>query len=164
MPDDDELRELCLQTLEALVLRSPTESLESYMVKILELGLEYIRYDPNYGADDDEDEDGDAEMEDGSDAADEEDEDEEGYSDDEDVSWKVRRASSRLFAAVVGTRTGTMWPMLWEKVAPMLVSRFAEREENVRVDIIGVVGSLIRQTGIAAAGMGMVGAVGAKDE
>ncbi|KAI9034670.1 armadillo-type protein [Hyaloraphidium curvatum] len=158
---DDELREYCLQTVEGLVLRSPTESLGPYMDKIVDLGLEYIRYDPNYGGDDeDEDED----MDGDGDEEDEDDEDGGGYSDDEDVSWKVRRAASRLFAAVVGTRTGTMWPALWSKVAPVLVARFSEREENVRTDVIATAGSLIRQTGVVAQGLGFGGKVEAKDD
>lgn len=52
--EDDELREICLQSLESFVVRCPTE-ITSYLNEIIKLGLEYIKYDPNY-ADDDDDE------------------------------------------------------------------------------------------------------------
>jgi cullin-associated NEDD8-dissociated protein 1 len=58
--DDEELRESCLQALEALVLRCPTE-VASFVAGIIQIGLQYIKYDPNYAGDEDEDED----MEDG---------------------------------------------------------------------------------------------------
>ena len=50
--EDDELREICLQSLESFVLRCPTE-ITPYINEIIELGLTYLKYDPNF-ADDDE--------------------------------------------------------------------------------------------------------------
>lgn len=52
--EDDELREICLQSLESFVVRCPTE-ITSYLNEIIKLGLEYIKYDPNYAEDDDDD-------------------------------------------------------------------------------------------------------------
>jgi cullin-associated NEDD8-dissociated protein 1 len=48
--DDDELREGCLQALEALVLRCPAET-DSYLPAIIEAGSKYIKYDPVSNAD-----------------------------------------------------------------------------------------------------------------
>lgn len=52
--DDDELREGALQSLEALVLKCPTE-VGPFVTQIVEAGTTWIKYDPNYAGDDDED-------------------------------------------------------------------------------------------------------------
>lgn len=50
--EDEELREICLQSLESFILRCPTE-IAPYIDQIINLGLEYIKYDPNFVDDDD---------------------------------------------------------------------------------------------------------------
>ncbi|KAI9488039.1 armadillo-type protein [Zychaea mexicana] len=143
--EDDELREICLQSLESFVLRCPTE-ITPYINEIIELGLTYLKYDPNF-AEDDEDDDG---MECQEEEEDEEDEfDEEvDYSDeDDDMSWKVRRSSTKLLGAVIGTRSDLL-QSLYETVAPALISRFKEREESVRADVLMTFIALLRQTAV----------------
>lgn len=54
--EDDEMREICLQTLESFVYRCPTE-ISLFVPELIQLALEYIKYDPNFAGDDDEDED-----------------------------------------------------------------------------------------------------------
>lgn len=73
--DDDELRENALQALEAFVLRCPSE-ITPYIDTIIELGLKFLRYDPNYDDGEDDEDDEDEEMD--SDNEDEEDEDDDG--------------------------------------------------------------------------------------
>ncbi|KAI9310911.1 armadillo-type protein [Dichotomocladium elegans] len=149
--EDDELREMCLQSLESFVLRCPTE-ISPYIGNIIELGLEYLKYDPNYAADDDDDEedegmDGEEDDEYG-DINPHADECSSGYSDDDDdMSWKVRRSSTKLLAAVIETRSDLLQE-LYENVSPALISRFKEREESVRVDILQTFIILLRQTGV----------------
>ena len=58
---DDELREFCLQALEAFVQNSPHDA-RSSVNKIFETSIQYLSYDPNYA--DNMDEDQDAEDED----------------------------------------------------------------------------------------------------
>ncbi|KAJ3095068.1 Cullin-associated NEDD8-dissociated protein 1 [Phlyctochytrium planicorne] len=153
--EDDEMRENCLQALESFVLRCPTE-ITQHIQTLTALALEYIKYDPNYADDDEEEgmdvdgeeEDGDEEM---ADEDEEEDFDDEDYSDDDDVSWKVRRASAKLLAAIIGTRTELL-PALFADVAPALISRFKEREESVRVEVLVTFITLIRQVGAATRG------------
>lgn len=43
--EEEELRESCLQTLEALVLRCPTE-VTPFLSSIIQTGVVYIKYDP----------------------------------------------------------------------------------------------------------------------
>ncbi|KAI8983266.1 ARM repeat-containing protein [Trametes punicea] len=139
--DDEELRESCLQALEALVLRCPTE-ITPFLSAIIQVGNQYIKYDPNYaGGDEDEDE----EM-----AEEDDEEDEElgeEYEDDEDTSYKIRRSATKLQAAVIATRPELL-TTLYKEVSPVLISRFGDREETVRLEVWSTYGILLTQTGV----------------
>uniref|UniRef100_A0A2K6F4B7 Cullin associated and neddylation dissociated 1 n=1 Tax=Propithecus coquereli TaxID=379532 RepID=A0A2K6F4B7_PROCO len=67
------------------------------------------------------------------------------YSDDDDMSWKVRRAAAKCLDAVVSTRH-EMLPEFYKTVSPALISRFKEREENVKADVFHAYLSLLKQT------------------
>ncbi|KAF7297547.1 Cullin-associated nedd8-dissociated protein 1 [Mycena kentingensis (nom. inval.)] len=137
--DDDELREGSLQALEALVLRCPTE-ITSYLPQIIQAGVQFIKHDPNYAGDDEDEEMADADD-------DEEDAELDEYSDDEDTSYKIRRAATKLLAAVVGTRPELL-SALYKDVSPVLISRFGDREETVRLEIWATYIVLINQTSV----------------
>lgn len=49
--DDDELREICLQTLESFILRCPIDIAPSIQ-DIIALSLDFIKHDPNFAEDD----------------------------------------------------------------------------------------------------------------
>jgi hypothetical protein len=152
--EDDELREICFQTFESLIYRCPKEIAE-FLGKIIDQCLTFIKHDPNYAVGSDEDEDAmDVDEDD-------DDEDDGGYSDDDDMSWKVRKASSRCLCAVIRTRP-EMIQELYKKVAPVLVARFTEREENVKLDVFSTFGALLSQTSLLS-GAG-AGASGPSDE
>lgn len=142
--DDDELREYCLQAFEAFVYRCPKE-ITPHINEIIKICLVYITYDPNYNYDDDMNDLSDGEgvvmevEEDGEDDAEDE------YSDDDDMSWKVRRAAAKCLEAVVSSRRELL-PELYKVVSPALISRFKEREENVKSDIFHAYVALLRQT------------------
>ena len=92
-----------------------------------------MKYDPNYSYDDDDDAD---EMEeDEDDEAFEDDEDMGGGSDDDDSSWKVRKNAVKVLSAVILAQPSLLTD-LYSSYAEELISRFKEREENVRVDVI----------------------------
>lgn len=83
-------------------------------------------------------------------------EEDDSYSDDDDVSWKVRRAAAKCLAVILGSRP-SMLPEFYHTVSPALINRFkgegvppllrggacfhgslvltVEREENVKADI-----------------------------
>ncbi|KAL5534786.1 hypothetical protein ACEPAG_1250 [Sanghuangporus baumii] len=139
--EDDELREYALQALEVFVLRCPSE-ITPFLGQIVQTGTKLIKYDPNYAGGDDEDEDTD--MAD----ADEEDEDEDDgvdYSDDEDTSYKIRRSATKLLAALIETRP-EMLTSLYKDVSPVLIQRFGDREETVRLEVWSTYGALLAQT------------------
>ncbi|KAH9949483.1 ARM repeat-containing protein [Amylocystis lapponica] len=139
--EDEELREGCLQALEALVLRAPAE-ITPFLAPTIQIGNQFIKYDPNY-AGDDEDEDEEMADEDEDDEAELDDE----YSDDEDTSYKIRRSATKLLAAVIGTRPELL-VTLFKDVSPVLISRFGDREETVRVEVWATYGALLTSTGV----------------
>lgn len=135
--NDDELREYCIQAMESFVRKCPKEVTE-FLPEIIEITLKYLCYDPNYNYDDMEEDE--MEMDNEDDA-----ESNEEYSDDDDMSWKVRRASAKCLEAVITTRH-EMIIDLYHSVSPVLISRFKEREENVKVDVFMAYVALLKQT------------------
>ncbi|WVQ80275.1 hypothetical protein IAT38_002380 [Cryptococcus sp. DSM 104549] len=140
-PEDGDTVEAALTALEALVLRCPTE-ISPYISSIIERALVLVKYDPNYVQLDDDD-DVDMDEEDEEDADDEfEDAD---YSDDDDESWKIRRASAKLLLALIGTRNDLLSDF-YSTTAPVLIARFSEREESVRLEVLAAFEVLLKQT------------------
>ncbi|KAM0046728.1 putative TATA-binding protein interacting (TIP20) [Helianthus debilis subsp. tardiflorus] len=137
--NDEELREYSLQALESFLLRCPRD-ISPYCKEILHLALEYLSYDPNFT--DNMEEDTDDEVHDDEDDDDSTNE----YTDDEDVSWKVRRAAAKCLAALIVSRP-EMLSNLYDEACPKLVDRFKEREENVKMDVFNTFIELLRQTG-----------------
>lgn len=64
------------------------------------------------------------------------------------MSWKVRRSSTKVLYAIIETRLDLL-QQLYETVAPVLISRFKEREESVRSDVLHTFIVLLRQTNTA---------------
>ncbi|XP_058007206.1 cullin-associated NEDD8-dissociated protein 1 [Hevea brasiliensis] len=137
--NDEELREYSLQALESFLLRCPRD-ISSYCDEILHLALEYLSYDPNFTDNMEEDTDEESHEEE------EDDESANEYTDDEDVSWKVRRAAAKCLAALIVSRPELL-SKLYEEACPKLIDRFKEREENVKMDVFNTFIELLRQTG-----------------
>eukprot|EP00195_Chlamydomonas_chlamydogama_P007020 CAMPEP_0202892974 /NCGR_PEP_ID=MMETSP1392-20130828/2632_1 /ASSEMBLY_ACC=CAM_ASM_000868 /TAXON_ID=225041 /ORGANISM="Chlamydomonas chlamydogama, Strain SAG 11-48b" /LENGTH=1235 /DNA_ID=CAMNT_0049577131 /DNA_START=157 /DNA_END=3864 /DNA_ORIENTATION=- len=141
---DDELREYSLQALESFVMRCPHDS-RPLLDALLKAVLKYIKYDPNLADDMEEDE----EEEGGDEEEDEDNGSEDQYSDDEDMSWKVRRAAAKCLSAAVSAYPDAL-PELYRRSAEPLIARFREREENVLVDVFAAFIELCHQVGQAA--------------
>ncbi|KAH3767418.1 cullin-associated NEDD8-dissociated protein 1 [Pelomyxa schiedti] len=139
---DDELRENCFQAFEILSLRCPKE-MSQYVRLIMGLAVKFIKYDPNYTVDDEETEDVEVDE-----VEEEEETEDTDYSDDDDLSWKVRRSSAKCLAAIITTRIDLIQD-LYQQAAPILIARFREREENVKLDIFRTFVDLLRQTAIS---------------
>eukprot|EP01111_Echinosteliopsis_oligospora_P003334 TRINITY_DN1530_c1_g2_i4.p1 TRINITY_DN1530_c1_g2~~TRINITY_DN1530_c1_g2_i4.p1 ORF type:complete len:1241 (+),score=375.18 TRINITY_DN1530_c1_g2_i4:377-4099(+) len=147
---DDELRENCFQAFESLILKCPKD-ITPYLAEIIGHNLKFIKYDPNYADDEEEEAGEEMETDDGEEEApaEEEEADEGGdASDDDDMSWKVRRSATKCLSAIISTRPD-MLGEIYTTVAPVLISRFREREENVKLDIFGSFIDLLRQTSVA---------------
>jgi cullin-associated NEDD8-dissociated protein 1 len=69
------------------------------------------------------------------------------YSDDEDSSWKTRRAAAKLIQALIATRPELLADF-YTTVAPLLISRLSEREESVRMEVFAAWEVLVKQTGV----------------
>ncbi|THH17136.1 hypothetical protein EW146_g3609 [Bondarzewia mesenterica] len=151
--DDDETREGSLQALEALVLKCPTE-VTPFLAQIVQTGNQYIKYDPNYTGDVDEDEDMAEEDEEDAELDDE-------YSDEEDTSYKIRRSATKLLAAIIATRPELLIS-LYKDVSPVLISRFGDREETVRLEVWAAYVALLTQTSVYGGGLQSKDSVGAK--
>lgn len=137
--DDDELREFCNQACEAFVQRC-SEATTSHIPLIVNLCLNYITYDPNYNYEAD-----DIGVPHQMDVEDDEDIESDEYSDDDDMSWKVRRSAAKCLEAVISTRT-EMVEEFYKSLSPALIARFKEREENVKSDIFHAYIALLRIT------------------
>ncbi|XP_053172678.1 cullin-associated NEDD8-dissociated protein 2 isoform X2 [Scomber japonicus] len=137
--EDDELREYCFQTFEAFIRRCPKE-MSPHVATVTQLCLKFMTFDPNYNYDDAEEEEEDSMDIDG---FDEESDDE--YSDDDDMSWKVRRSSIKCLEALIDSRRDLLLSF-YSSICPALLARFKEREENVRADVFAAFSTLLRQT------------------
>lgn len=135
--EDDELKEFCIQAFESFVRRCPKE-ITIHIQTITANCLKYLCYDPNYNYEDADSEEMEMDQDDNGDSNEE-------YSDDDDISWKIRRASAKCLHAVISTRHD-MVVDFYTYISPALIARFKEREENVKVDIFNAYIALLKQT------------------
>ncbi|KAI0123157.1 TATA-binding protein interacting [Xylariales sp. AK1849] len=147
----NEVREAALVALEAFLASCGTQ-MRPYTVEVISSCLRYLKYDPNYAVDDDEemaDEEDEDEDEESGLEDDDEFEDDAGFDDDDDASWKVRRCAAKALYTLISTRSSDLLERgtLYAEVAPQLIKRFEEREESVRLEVIGTMALLIRKTG-----------------
>jgi cullin-associated NEDD8-dissociated protein 1 len=151
-PETDDVREAALVALEGFLASCGSE-MRAFTEETIAAALRFLKYDPNYNDDDDEEMSGTQPDEDDMDDFDEDDdfEADAGFDDDDDdASWKVRRCAAKALYTLISTRgSGDLLDdgTLYTQVAPILVQRFNEREENVRLEIIATISSLVRKTG-----------------
>jgi cullin-associated NEDD8-dissociated protein 1 len=68
----------------------------------------------------------------------------EEYSDDDDSSWKVRRAAAKCMVAILGNYLDAL-NSLYPIASRALLARFREREENVKADVLNAFVVLLHQ-------------------
>ena len=148
--EEEPTREACLQALEAFAARCPGEC-AVHLARVQTLASDLTSYDPNCddGEDDDDDDLGDSTADAGDDAADEDmDDDEYGdeeYSDDEDdSSWKIRRAAVKTVAAVARASPATLDENFARISSKMLGRLRREREESVKLDVFEALEDILR--------------------
>lgn len=146
----NEVREAALVALEAFLASCPQE-MRPFTDATIASCLRYLKYDPNYAADDDEDMEDDQDDDDDDEDEDDEFDADDGFEDDDDdASWKVRRCAAKAIYTLIATRgSGDLLEngVLYGTAAPTLVRRMDEREENVRLETISALSLLVRKTG-----------------
>ncbi|KAJ5940366.1 hypothetical protein N7516_000534 [Penicillium verrucosum] len=157
-PQADELRETALVTLEALI-SSCNKQMQPYLTNTTRSALRFLKYDPNVAELEDDEEMG-GTQDDGSDDATEDPdleddefadfEEEGGYSDIDDMSWKVRRCAAKLLYTVISTYglgRASDASALFQQIAPALISQISrEREESVKLEVVSTLTALVRKT------------------
>ena len=150
--DFNDVREAALVALDAFLASCPNQ-MRPYTDEAIQACLRYVKYDPNYVSDDDDDDDNMDDDDDDGFGVDDDDDDydaDAGFDDDDDASWKVRRCAAKAIHTLISTRSsGDLQDigMLYHSAAPLLVKRFEEREETVRLEVISAVALLVRKTG-----------------
>ncbi|XP_014556258.1 hypothetical protein COCVIDRAFT_100395 [Bipolaris victoriae FI3] len=146
-PEIDEVLEAALIALDGFLV-SCSNDMRAYTEETIEAATRYLKYDPNLAQDDEDDDDMPSDEEDALEGEDFE--EEIGYDDDDDASWKVRRCAAKVLYTLISTRSngdlledGT----LYSRVAPALIARFKEREENVRLEVLATLSNLVRKSG-----------------
>jgi cullin-associated NEDD8-dissociated protein 1 len=77
--------------------------------------------------------------------------DQDSYSDDDDLSWKVRHSAAKCIEAVVVTQHDILQTNYYRKIVPVLIERFLERENTVKGDIFHCFNTILQQTKTAYA-------------
>ena len=154
--ETEEVREAALIALEGF-LGSCSNDMRNFTTESIDAALRYVTYDPNTTMDGDDEEMAGSQGVGGNDSDDDDIDDveddfeaDEAMSDDDDASWKIRRCAAKALYAIISTRSnGDLLDngILYEKIAPVLVDRFKEREENVRLEVLSTMTLLIRKTG-----------------
>lgn len=130
---DYELIETCLNAIECLVKRCARDILD-FIPQIMQLVLHLSTYDPNYSyVEEAQDDDDDWGSEDNSDYGNPAD----------DSSWKIRRAALNVMDAVIKSRPEIL-SGYYTPIVECLVSRFKEREENVKLEVFKTFSTLIK--------------------
>ena len=145
----EEVREAALIAIEGF-LQACAQDMRVYTKDVLECAIRFLKYEPNVADDDDEDMDEGAADEDDEFELDEDFEEETGFEDEDDVSWKVRRCSSKALHALIDMLDPNDAAM-YGQIAPALISRFKEKEESVRTEVISTLAFLITKTGSTTA-------------
>ena len=83
------------------------------------------------------------------------------WSDEEDQSYKIRRSATKLLSSIIATRPELL-VTLYKEVSPVLISRFGDREETVRLEIWATYVTLLTQTRLYGGGPQTRDSVGVK--
>lgn len=169
---EDEAKENILQAFENLVTRCP-EQIAPFLLDIISKSKEMLQWDPNYQYSDEMEVDNNVQYEyvyedapEGQEGVEYEyveeyeatgeedqgnvssDDNDSDYNDD-DISWKVRKASAKCLSAIITCHPELLAQLYQELCSDKhstLVDQFREREESVKLDIFQTFTELLNQT------------------
>lgn len=124
--------------IESLVKKSPRD-VEPYIENTLHLAQIAVLFDPNYDYSATED----VAMEDDFGWPDEDIDAGAMGEDDDDTSWKVRRAAIKLIDSIILARPDILRKD-YQAYARLLADRFKERDENVKCNILETFRTLLK--------------------
>jgi cullin-associated NEDD8-dissociated protein 1 len=130
---ENEIAEASLSAIENLIRKAPKE-IDEYIDNIFDLGSHLMVFDPNYTYEDGKAGDDEGWGEEAGWGSDFEDE-QMANEDDDDTSWKVRRAAIKLIEALVSSRPDKL-RTVYQKYASLMIQRFKERDDNVKCNIL----------------------------
>ena len=137
-PLTDEARDAALVALESF-MTSYNSEMRRYASEVLDCTLRFLRYDPNVADDVDDDENSNEDATSDEDfEVDEDFEEEAAEGDEDDISWRVRRAAAKTLHTIIDVRGKEIIEDrdLYHRIAAALIARFTEREESVRHEIL----------------------------
>ena len=124
-----------------MIRKCPDQAVPT-LKSIFKLTSEAITYDPNYNYQDDEDMGGgDQDMDDDEGWGDYDGEDEQVDADD--TAWKVRKSAVKVIDAVIMSCPAYLREF-WISYVELLQSRFIERDDNVKCDILQTFQNLVK--------------------
>uniref|UniRef100_A0A5K3FJZ9 TIP120 domain-containing protein n=1 Tax=Mesocestoides corti TaxID=53468 RepID=A0A5K3FJZ9_MESCO len=151
----DEVRELALQILEVILRRRQRSTsarpspclLDNQVAKLVPLLLSLLKHDPNYNYPDDSEAAMDVDEDDVGGFSDAEDDfsADECDDDDDDCSWKVRRSAAKTIDALIQAYPEHLADF-YASITPVLIQRFCERIESIRLEIFACMNSLLKAT------------------
>ena len=139
----NELRENILQAFEALWAGDYEQVLIDSIPPIIAACVKWAQFDPNYTY---SDEGGSAMDVDGADEGWDDDDGDDNGGDDDDSSWRTRRAAVRVLVSAIAYASSGGARVLhahWQSLAPLFVGRIKERDETVRLEVVGALRGLI---------------------
>jgi hypothetical protein len=125
--DSDEDKEAGFLSLDSFIRMS---AFIPNIENIIDISLEYIKYDPNY-----------CDMSD----FDEDDHFEDVNSDDDDISWRVRKGSAKTICSIFQTYSPTVTSLFYLKTLTIILSCLKEREEIVKISVLECLLELVNE-------------------
>lgn len=146
-PLAEETQEAAFVALDEFISCCPID-IVSFTDEIIDSGIRYVTYDPAVVEDDEELDEAVNEEEDFLDGEEEDYEQEEVLDDDEDASWKIRRSASKMLYKLISVRGNELIEggVVYERIVPILIKAFKEREESVRLEILAAITLIIKKT------------------
>ena len=143
----EEVKEAAFTALDDFIACCSNE-MTTFTEEVIESGLRYVTYDPVLVANDEDEMDEAVDEEENLEEDDEDFEQEAALDDDEDSSWKIRRCASKVLYTLISTRGNELVDsgVIYERIAPVLVKSFKEREESVRLEVLATITLIIRKT------------------